>query len=89
MRITSRSVVSIISGAEELSVSSFTTRCIVAASSARSVSATQTSSTCAPDATCDSASDASASYSSANTNRRALRDPCVLMRSPTKSGRGS
>ncbi len=52
---TAGSVESIMSGASTLIDSSFTTRDICSASSARSVSATQTSSTCAPDSACSRA----------------------------------
>ncbi len=53
--ITSGSVESIMSGASTVIESSLTTRDIWSASSARSVSATHTSSTCAPDSTCSRA----------------------------------
>ena len=54
-RITCASVESIISGGSTLWLSSLTSRRIWAASSGRSVSATHTSSTCAPPSTCSRA----------------------------------
>ena len=66
-----------------------TTRVIVSCSSARSVSATQTSSACAPPSTCSRATARMPLMSLASSSSFIFLLPCELTRSPMSSGRGS
>ena len=88
-RMTSGSVESICSGAREVSAIRLTVSRMESASSSRSTSATQRSSTCAPPSTWSSAICTSASWSPASSSSFARRDPWLLTRSPISVGRGS
>ena len=87
--ITSGSVESTQSGASIWPDSTRTTRVIVSCSSARSVSATQTSSACAPPSTCSLATARIPAMSFASRSSFIFLLPWELTRSPMISGRGS
>ena len=86
---TSGSVESMQSGASICPERTRTTRVIVSSSSARSVSATQTSSACAPPSTCSRATPRIPVMSFASSSSFIFLLPCELTRSPMISGRGS
>ena len=88
-RMAAASVLSMISGASTDISSPRTTARICSASSLRSVTATQTSSACAPPSAWPRPTATMSSYCSARSIRFTARDPCALTRSPMSMGAGS
>jgi len=86
--MTSGSVESMINGTGTSNERRLTSLAISSASLLRSVSATLTSSPCAPFSTCSRAICSIPSKSSASSKRLNARDPCAFSRSPTRKGTG-